>query len=468
MMAFVFRIRSVFLSLWKVSILAGAFIFVLNGCGGGGDDTPPPPEGYKLTVAGGTLNDGTAPNGLAVLVTLRDSDGRGPGGVAPWSITITGPEGVEFPPIWYDDGSPGSYIAWIWNGVVPKPGTYTAEATDGSTVRTVSFTIDETLIIDPPVLDLGGGTVSWPEVAGAGSYYYQITTVTTSIVTDDGYLDASTLSFDLPALPDGSYEINVYAHTKNRFALMNDPTPSPLLPSQENISVASLPLTVTGSSYNYSLNARGGVMSYSDNAGGYEYGLVIWTSILPGEGVTPPDLDWTITVTGPGITSWQYTYPGSTGLFSHYLNWDFFTTPAAGVYTVTATSPAPVETLTDSFTIANVTAQLPITANLQVTPTAGGGAEASWDPVPGAASYYVNLWYDNLVSGEYEQIAGGWVTTPAAVITASTMTPGEVYDLYVTASTMDMTDMLASPPPVPGTQVDMSDNVYDEARFVAQ
>ncbi len=466
-----FRIQKFGRSL--LSLLSSVILLLfLTSCGGGkGSSTPSNVGGgYTLQVSGGTLNDGTTSKGLVVLATLRNSGGMGPGAAAGWTITITGP-GIGSPlTVNYDDGSSSSYITWWWERFNPQPGNYTAKATNGATTLTYNFSVD-TSFISQPDLQYVGNTVSWNPVAGAGSYYYQVIDSSgTPVSPYFGYLDGGSVSYsfslDSTLLPSGGYQIEVFAHTKSRVDLMNDPAASPYLPSPENVSVSRLDFVAGSSGSGYTLDARGGVL-YEDEypVGTHHYGLVIWTSLLTNTtSPTPPAGDWTMTVTGPGIsTPIVFIYPGT---YSHYIWWDFGAVPGAGTsYTVTAVSSGGTS-ISQPFTIPNVTSKLPVATGLTATATNGGGATVIWSAVTGANSYYVNVWTD--VGGVYTEIAGSWVASISAVIPNGTLTKGVSYDVYVTACQLDMTDMKSVPLPVtPGTQVDMSDTYYTYYTFTA-
>lgn len=419
-----------------------------------------------------------------VLATLRDSDGNGPGAAAGWTITITGP-GINAPLTEsYDDGSPSSFITWRWKNITPQNSTYKASATNGSVTLTYTFTIDASKTLPNTSLTKTSSVISWSSVTDAGSYYYLVTDGS-GTAADYGYLNFGQNSFTLPVLPDGSYQVEVYAHTKNRLDLMIDPSPTPDLLAQENMSVSQTTFSVSGSGSGYYLNARGGTL-YMGQVEIVDppyvadvYGLSIWTSIATSTGGTPAG-PWTIKVTGPGLPLltdpdvFTFTYPGT---YSHYLYWDFGFAPESGIYTVTATNGT--TTLTDSFSIPNITAKLPGATGISLTQTSAKGGNVSWNLVPGASSYYVNIWTCvglNSVNepqgctnnGVYSEIAAGWVNTNSAVVVSHTFTSGTIYDVYVTASSLDMTTRKTSPPPTPGTQVDMSDTYFTYYTFTAQ
>ena len=268
-------------------------VFLLTSCGGGGSSGPSGPAnvggGYTLQVSGGTLNDGTGTNGIVVLATLRNSGGNGPG-AAGWQISITGP-GFGAPlTVSYDDGSPFSYMTWWWENFNPLSGSYTATATDGNTTLVYQFCLTASSNLSQPALNKTNSTIFWNSITGAGSYYYRVTDGTCVDVMT-GYFSSdplqTTYSFDLPYLTDGSYLVEVYAQTTDRGALQSDPSPSPALASQENMSLVAMDF-VQGCGY--SLSSRGGVLYEGEYPTGTpHYGLVIWSSILTTTATpTPP------------------------------------------------------------------------------------------------------------------------------------------------------------------------------------
>lgn len=466
-----------FLFILALTVLS--LLGTMAGCGGGGDNDTPPSDpknvggGYTLKASGGTLNDGVGTNGLVVLTTLRDSGGNGPG-AAGWMVTITGP-GISVPLTEsYDDGSTSSYIIWMWDSITPLTGTYTASATNGTTTLTYGFTIDATKMLQPRAVTKLGSIVSWNAVTGAGSYFYTVTNGSGTPVMN-GDLPVATTSFTLPGLPDGSYLAEVYAYTGDISALGNDQSSSPVLPAQENVSFSATEFILNAS---YAMDARVGVL-YEGTTGAApatdHYGLVIWSSILTAPASTatvptPPAGDWNITVTGPGLPlataadALKFKYPAT---YAQYAYWDYRTLdPSGGPYTVTAVSSYGTATISQVISIPTPTAKLPLPTGVAVTPGNGGGASASWNPVPGAGSYYVNVWTD--VDGTYTEIAGSWVNATSALILNGTLTKNITYDLYVTSCTLDMTDVTTVPPSDPGSQVNMSDPVFTYTTFIAQ
>ena len=222
-----------------------------GGSGGGGNKTTPSNVGggFTLLASGGTINDGSGNNGLALLATLRDSAGAGPGLNGGWRISISGPGITQPLTVPYDDGSTSSYQLWRWEGFNPATGTYTATATNGTATLSSSFTINATSSMQRAALTKNGSTLSWNPLSGAGSYYYQVSDGTGSTVAS-GYLNGdpslTAYSFQLPTLADGSYLIEVLAHTQTLPRLMSDPSPAPSLTPQNNISVSQMDLAIAG------------------------------------------------------------------------------------------------------------------------------------------------------------------------------------------------------------------------------
>ena len=441
-----------------------------GGGGGGGDgsgaqaDAPP---AYTLKVSGGTSNGGTGTAGLAVVATLRDSEGTGPGLAGGWTVTISGPGLAQPLSVPYQDGAGGSYEVWRWEGVNPVTGTYTATASDGSNTLTSPFTVDATSSIQQPPITKSGSTVSWTPISGAGCYYFTVADGGGSTVTS-GYLvadsSATSYSFQLPALADGSYAMEVVAHAADLTRVGADATAAPSLPSRENVSFSTMSFVAAGgSSGSYDLTARGGVLYMGQDSGTDQHGLVVWTSLLTSTG-TPPASDWTVSVTGPGIsTPLTFSYPATD---SHYAYWDFGVVPLAGTYTVTATASGSSDSLSAQFSVPAPAEQLAVVSGIGVT--AGSNSyTVDWNAVPGAASYYVNVW--GMAGGIYTEVAATWVngSTYSAVIPKAGLTVGTQYDVYITASTLDMTTAQAVPPPSPA-QVNMSDNTFAAASFTAQ
>lgn len=451
-------------------LLTTLLVLSFTACRKKGDDPSNTGGGYTLQVAGGTLNDGSGAKGLVVLATLRDAQGFGPGQTGNWQLAITGPS-LDTPlSVAYDDGAQSSYMAWQWTTVAAASGTYTVTATNGTVTLVNRFTIDAAEALNQPALvkatDINGiTTISWSAVTGAGSYYYRVTDGE-GFVWDSNVLTSDQVSFDLSSqLPDGSYRVDVYAHTQDRFALMADQTAAPTLASPENESLAVMDLVLLGGVPGaYNLTAAGGRLYMGkDNNNTDRYGLVVWTSLLT-TGGTQPASTWNITVTGPGNNpTIEFNYPATN---AHYVYWDFGVLPEAGVYTVTATTPGSADVLSANFSIPDLAAKLPVVTGLTAT-KGTGGYDVNWNAVAGAKSYYVNVWTD--ISGVYTEVANVWVdsATLNALVPSGSLSAGKLYDVYVSACSEDMTTAAMLPPPAPA-QVNMSDNTFAPESFTAQ
>jgi hypothetical protein len=475
--AFLFRsVSSVFSMQTLVYVLLTTLVVLSSAaCRKKGDDFSNTGGGYTLQVAGGTLNDGSGANGLVVLATLRDAQSYGPGLTGDWQLAITGPS-LDTPlSVAYDDGAQSSYMVWQWTTVAAASGTYTVTATNGTVTLVNRFTIDAAETLNQPALvkmtDINGSTtISWSPVTGAGSYFYRVTDGD-GFVWDSNVLASDQASFVLSnQLPDGSYRVDVYAQTQDRFALMADQTAAPTLASPENESLAVMDLVMLGGVPGaYNLAAAGGRLYFGrdplDPNNTDRYGLVVWTSLLT-TGGTEPASSWNVTVTGPGINSStprEFTYPAT---YAHHVYWDFGAVPASGTYTVTATTPGNSEVLIANFTVPDLSAKLPVVTGLTATKGAGG-YDITWNAVTGAQSYYVNVWTD--INGIYTEVANVWVdgATLNALVPSGSLASGRLYDVYVTACSVDMTTATTPPPPAPA-QVNMSDNTFTPASFTAQ
>jgi hypothetical protein len=453
-------------------------VLFLSSCGGGKDNSNPGPPtnvggGYTLKASGGTLNDGTGVNGLAILATLRDNQGWGP--TIPWTITITGPGiSADYPlTLEYSDPRRGSYMSWEWSGFDPLPGSYRATATNGSATIHYDFTVKSAVLSRPaPNASVSGNdmTVSWPAVANAKSYGYAVcgpgSECISGITTDTSEIAS------FATLTTGDYFIQIAAYATDRSALYVSHKASPALAPQENVSEYQLTFPVGGdqTESHYGLNAAGGVLDFGLRGPNNTpiYGLAIWTSIQdttnPGN-PTAPSGDWNITITDPNGVVMNYLYFAGD---RHYEYWYYNVEPVAGTYLVTATYGA--ATKTASFSLANTTPNLAPLSYDQISaslvPNAGNAAvndiSITWPAVTGATSYYVSLWADiwNNVTNQYEysEVWGNWVSATNTRVLNGDVVSGLTCDVYITASATDMAS--ATPPsPVPG-RADMSENYY--------
>lgn len=442
--------------------------FPIASCGGNKADIPPNVGGgYTLKVSGGTLNDGSGANGLVILATLRDNQGWGP--VSPWTITITGPGISASAPleVEYHEYQHYSYMSWEWAGFKPLSGTYRATATNLERTVTLydDFTINSgsTLSRPAPSATSSGNTVtlSWPQVANAGSYYYEACAPASSGQGClYGYTTGLSQNVTFGNLVNGDYLIRVRAYTSNRLSLQT-------VFSQENVSEYALSFPIGGdeTSNNYSFNAALGILDYGLRGPGSTpiYGLSLWTSILYGSpNPTAPPGNWNIIISGPNGLSANFIYPKNV---KHYAYWYYSIEPVPGTYTITATYGSARKDVV--LTIQSASARLPLPTNISAE-LAGSDISISWNAVSGAKSYYLNLWAEvwNSITKqvEYKEVWGGWVkdsgaaATSAVIAKSTSMIPsGLSCDVYVTAHEVDMT---SASPPSSVSYADMSENYY--------
>ncbi len=450
----------------KVMYFLAVVLMFLPSCKGKGHSTTPANVGggYTLEVSGGTLNDGSGMNGLVILATLRDSQGYGP--TLPWTISIAGPGISPAAPLEVQYQS-GNYRSWEWESFEPLSGQYRATAVnfDGSIRMYRDFTIDSSSRLARPApgaSSIGNTvTISWPAVADASSYYYEVCApITSSDGCIYGYSTALTEDVAFSSLTSGDYLIRIRAYASNRLLLQSVPT-------QENVSdyVFTYPVGGDETSNSYRFDAAWGVLDYDlHGPGGVPiYGLALWTSILygnPTPDAAPPG-DWNISVSGPNGLAVNFIYPkGET----QRAYWYYSIEPRPGTYTVTATYGTARKDLILTIPAATSTLAPPAGINATLNTTTND-ISLSWNPVQNAKSYYVNLWADiwNAATQQYDyqEVWGSWVLSTNAVISksASAIPSGLACDVYVTAYEVDMSPSapLPSPPPM---RADMSENYY--------
>lgn len=461
----------------RLSFLVSLLIVIaaVSGCGSSKSKEQPPSNiggGFTLLASGGTLNDGSGVNGLAVLVTLRDSRGWGP--TQTWTISITGPDIPSGSPIVleYADSRRGSYMSWEWAEFDPAPGTYRATATNGSITIYDEFTITSATLPRPAPNATSSGntiTVSWPGISEAGSYDYEICSPTWNCFTGMITTTSETVSFE--TLSTGDYVIQVRAYATDRIALYADHSSSPGHASQERVSEYTFSFPVGGnqSTDSYSLDATGGVLDFGLRGPGNTIisGIAFWTSIQditsPGNPIAPAGA-WNITITDPNGMVLDFIYPADR---RHDAMWYYSVEPVPGSYTVTATYGTASKTAT--FTIAGsapeVTPRLTLPGGISATKNAStGDMTITWDPVSGAGSYYVSLYAEirdnSAAQYDYREVWGKWVSTSSATImkSESAIPAGLACDVYITAHEVDITS--AAPPATAPARADLSENYY--------
>lgn len=414
-------------------------------CGGPGSpsDGLVSGDGYTLGLRGGTYDAGGGYTSLAVLMTLRDADGRGPAGA--WQIEITDPADQPVPAtLAYDDGSPGSYVAWWLDGIAPLTGTYHARAIGPSTTLETTFLVDAAGGLSLPSVRTQGGVVVWDAVAGAASY-------TCTVVDEAG--TASTLGpmserrCDPAVLAGNAYSVAVRAFSADLASLGRDLQPAPTLPTSFDASEARVGLT--SGAHSAIVRAAVGAINY----GTVTPGLVLWLSIRQADG-TVPSTAWTVDVVGPPVgpgSPWTVEYPAGA---PQILTWAYDLPSVAGSYSVTAKGRD--TTVAVEAALGSVETLMPVYA-VTADPSGAGGALVDWEEVPGAKSYQVSVWTSTVTPELAESV---WTDGSPFRFAPGTFAPGR-YDVYVAATNVAMTNASAPTP----SHVAVSENSYAPVSF---
>jgi len=413
-----------------------ALSIAATACGGGGGSAPPP---YGAGAALGAYEEGSGRTGVAALVTIRGETGGGPDGA--WTLGLA------------RDGQPvggaaayaalATYALVSWPDVAPTPGgTYEVLASDGE--RTLSapavLAAGAPLAVPAPGLSLDGTRLEWPAVDGAAAYACRLSAgaaIHLQRISPDA-------ACDLAALPAAGYLASIQALSADPEALAGGPAPA--LPARFDVSQARLGVLRREAGAPLALRAAGGRLDY-----GLVPGLALWMALAAPDGA-PGGGVWSIEVTGPNLPPADPLRFELLANFARRMVWAYDLPPAAGLYTLTARSGA--EAVTTQFVI-GAPEPLPLPGGVSAQGQAGGAARFTWDAVPGARSYLAAAWM-----GAYF-VAGQWVAGTEARFPDGTFTPGNAYDVYVTATDADMSGVA-----VP-TRVSASENSYTPASFIA-
>ena len=189
------------------------------------------------------------------------------------------------------------------------------------------------------------------------------------------------------------------------------------------------------------------------NFGGSNLGFarIIWIDL---KSPTSPD-GFQITVTGPTFPSSRSFGPIRFDSAGYFFFWSTATTitPVTGDHTVTA-SPNPDQTLNRTFRL-DASASLPQPQGVSVQVTANS-ATYSWSPVPGAKSYYVQLWQLDQ-NGNLSTLRQVWYTKDTQVqFNTGVSFPQGTYRARIFAFTLDFTQLLR---PGQAAQLDPQFNV---------
>jgi hypothetical protein len=409
-----------------------------------------PSQEYELTFVPGTYNDGSGRTGLAALLTLRDGDGRGPAAGANGVLMADGTIVQTFQVGSAEAAATGAYV---WPDVLVSPGSrYTVRLTIPGLpeVHTTTFVVPDRAPLAPPELALSDDArqLSWTLPSGAVTF--------TCEASSGGLVQfhATTAGSpcDLSALPPGSYTARVLAFSSDPEAIRLSSEQRPALPKTFSVSEGRIGF-VKGGDGAVALRARavGGRFDY----GAQKRGLAVWMS-LTGAGGAMPTESFKIEIVGPGISGsapMTVSYPEGVDRF---IIWSYDVEARPGRYTLLATSST--RSVSASFSVPEQGPGLSSPTNVVATAFGAGGANVSWEPVAGAASYFVGVWTRR--SGLYS--TGRWVTGSTTRFDPGTFAMGTAYDVYVAASNVDMTLPAAVP-----ESLALSENTYAPAGFVA-
>lgn len=434
-------------------------VFVLGGIFALGCGEPPgiagPTDtsadlGLKLQVRGGTYSDGSGRLGLAVLSTLRDEAGEGPG--TPWSGTLLDGQGNRLSGFSYDSPVPGALALW-WFPEVP------ARVVQGYSLRlsdetgrelSTSFVLGSLDSLEVPAVALApdASSLTWAPVPGAATYLCRVHAGSNVAL----FHEMTGTRCDVSALPPGSYVVSVLAISEPLGGLRADTRQAPLLPVQMNVSEGRLSflLGADATAPALQVSAAGGSLHYGTSTPG----LAVWLRLAKADG-TPPDEAWSVEIVGPGLpvdAPLRLQYPAQA---ARHLAWSYETRPSPGLYSLTASSGT--RRVTARFAV-GTPRELAMPAGVSAHAQANGGASVAWRMVPGARSYFVGVWSRDTA----HFVTGGWVNTSPYTFPAQHFLPGVSYDVYVAATDVDMTGT-----EVP-TQLVVSEDAYHPVSFVGR
>lgn len=424
-------------------------------CGGSGPAEPPVPPtvdtsgGYTLVLRGGVFDDGTR-RGLSLLATLRDAAGKGP--QTPWSLSVRAPSGLDVADVDYFDSSSGSFMAWWWGAVAPETGKFRVSAIgpDGASIDLPFEVLDRNGIASArPSLATDARSLVWEAAPGASAYVCQVTASGSTLITT---APSTNRACDVSTLPEGAYVASVLSLSVDPAELSANAAQRPVLPAFD-VAAGVLGFSRSSTSPSVQLRAAGGTLNF----GRLNPGLAFWVSVANADG-TPPTAEWTVSVTGPGISSSNplvATYAASRPQLTF---WSYDLTARAGTYVVIASSGA-TQLLTE-VPVGDAASALPIATGIIATPKPSGAADVAWSAVAGASSYRIAVWPSG--PGATAPVVESWVRDPRAMLPTGTFTAGKSYDVYVMAAGVDMTGTPSMP-----ASVALSENSYQPVTFSA-
>jgi hypothetical protein len=414
-----------------------AVLLTLCACG---PDAP-----FALRTSVGTYDDGSGRLGLALLATVRDSGGAGPGVDLAGSILVSGEvaaNGFSYP-------AGARAASWWWPSIPASEGS-TFDVTFTSTGNpnlTSPLVVSATGLLTPPIPELSadGTAIVLALIARAAAYQ--------CVVRSGGFVQLDVTgadpSCDVSALPAGSYSAEVLALTADPRAIADVAGQHPVLPDVFEVATRAFGF-VRGdaTSSTVQVHAAGGAIRYGSALPGLAFHLSI---------EDPENRTWALEVFGPGIPAsspLRATYPAGQ---VQQITWTYEVPATQGSYSLMATTGT--SSISTQFVVGTPPA-LTLPGDVAIQNPLSGGCGVTWSAVAGAAAYYASVWAHD--SGTFA--AGQWVTTTSAHFAPGTFTAGVAYDVYVAAADVDPTGSPAARP----NQVSVSENTYLPVGFTAQ
>lgn len=199
----------------------------------------------SLSAAGGRLDDGSGQPGLALWMSLLQTDG----GVSPsaWDVSVVGPGIPASSPLLLAYPANVAQTA-LWSyGVALSEGTYSLTASSGGQSLSAEFRVAaQAPLAEPTQVTAGakangGATVQWSGVPDAGSYFVGVWTHDTGAFTAGQWVRTPSADFASQTFTSGTaYDVYVTAATAD---LTAPPQPQTDFQASEN---TYSPATFTG------------------------------------------------------------------------------------------------------------------------------------------------------------------------------------------------------------------------------
>lgn len=436
----------------RITVSCAALLFCAA-CGGSAgsleDGSADPGElrlaGKTLSVRGGTHLLGGRQS-LAALISIRDDLGKGP--TTPWNLTFTAPSGEEVASETYDDNSEGSFMGFWWPNVAAEPGKYTATATVGTDRASISFQVVEPTLgfVANSSFERRTGLLTWDAAEGAKSYSCRLFSATATQSTTS---PSTARSCAFGALSDGAWSASMLAFSADLAALSAERDALPTLPVSFEVTEVKYGFAISGDG-GYQLRAAGGPLNY----GSITQGLAVAVDLtVLGAGAS--DRPWNLDVSGPAFANgetWRAMLPPGA---RRAVFWSYDYRPRSGNYGLKAQSDA--GTVATDFVIGEEP-PLQQPQGVLVQPSPSGAAEVTFEPVASARAYLVAGW----AFGAAAPTAEVWVASSPARFPSQTFTAGTSYDVFVSATNVDVLGAASLP-----STVKVSENTYAPAVFTA-